>query len=324
MPAEARLPLGHRLWIYQAERFPLRRHGPLITVFCGAAALYGRQVVGLSVDPALLVGAIAIGGGFFPLMRIADEFKDRDDDRRCRPYRPVPRGLVSLRELALVGLAIAVMQLVLLWVLAPAAWWLLLLTWFWFALMGLEFFVPHWLRAHLLAYTLSHMVIVPLIALLAVGIAALPAGTPLPWPELLPLLGLCFCNGLAIEFARKIRLPQHEEPGVETWSVRWGLRSALRRWLAVLVLSLPLALAAARPVGAEARLLLLLVPLLAWLPRGFLQLWNQGGDPSSQRAIPAAVSPDRSPAPLELPTGLWTLATYLALGWWWAIAGGIN
>ncbi|MFM7314382.1 MAG: UbiA family prenyltransferase [Cyanobium sp.] len=321
MRAEACLPLMQRLWIYQGERFPLCRHGPLITVFCGAAALYGSQRVGLPMEPAPLLGAIAISGAFFPLMRIADEFKDRDDDRRHRPYRPVPRGLVSLQELARVGMAIALMQLALVAVLAPAAWWLLLLGWLWFALMGVEFLVPHWLRTHLLLYTLSHMVIVPLIALLAAGIAVLPAGIPLPWPDLLPLLGLCFCNGLAIEFARKIRLPQREEPGVETWSALWGLRPALRRWLVVLLLSLPLALAAAWPVGAGTRLLLLLVPLLAWLPRRILLLWRADRH-SAPASPPSGASPDRSAAPLELPTGLWTLATYLAVGWWPALTGG--
>ena len=33
-------------------------------------------------------------------LRLADEFKDFEEDSRYRPYRPVPRGLVSLRDLA--------------------------------------------------------------------------------------------------------------------------------------------------------------------------------------------------------------------------------
>ena len=32
----------------------------------------------------------------FLQLRIADEFKDFDEDSRYRPYRPVPRGLVTL------------------------------------------------------------------------------------------------------------------------------------------------------------------------------------------------------------------------------------
>ena len=62
MLAEAHLPLPRRLWIYQAERFPLRRHGPLITVFCGAAALYGARLVGGSPSLPVLLSAILCSG----------------------------------------------------------------------------------------------------------------------------------------------------------------------------------------------------------------------------------------------------------------------
>ena len=40
---------------------------------------------------------------FFLQLRIADEFKDFAEDSRFRPYRPVPRGLVTLTELGWVG-----------------------------------------------------------------------------------------------------------------------------------------------------------------------------------------------------------------------------
>jgi len=309
MVAEARLPLPRRLWIYQAERFPLQRHGPLILVFSGAAASYGGRLVGGSPALPVLLSAIVCSGAFFLLMRIADEFKDRHDDQRCRPYRPVPRGLVSLRELALVALATVVLQAVLVWRVAPQAWGLLLLTWSWFALMSVEFGVPVWLRARPLLYTFSHMVIVPLIALLALAMAvlpavgALPAGGALPGPVLLPLLALCYLNGLAIEFARKIRSPDQEEPGVDTWSALWGRRPAQGRWLVVVLLSLPLALAAARPIHATPLVLLVLAPLLVWI---LVRFW-----PAS--TLDGASAPRSEP--LELPTALWTLATYASLGW---------
>jgi len=52
---------------------------------------------------------------FFLQLRIADEFKDYEEDRRCRPHRPVPRGLVSLGELKAVAGAAAVVQAALAW-----------------------------------------------------------------------------------------------------------------------------------------------------------------------------------------------------------------
>lgn len=303
MPTDLPLPLVQRLWIYQAERFPLHRHGPLIVVFCGAACLYGGRLVARMPSPASLLAAIVCAGGFFLLMRLADEGKDRHDDRRWRPYRPVPRGLVSLKELAGVGVLVALLQGLLVAMVAPLAAPFLLLAWGWFALMGVEFFRPGWLRARPVLYTLSHMVIVPLIALLAFAFS-LPAGAPLPPPfPLLWLLALCYLNGLAIELARKIRPPALEEPGVDTWSGLWGEGPARGRWCQVLILSLPLALLAAGPVGAGWSTLLVLVPLLSWILVG-----------------PARVEIASDAEPLAVPTALWTLATYLALGWLPALA----
>src|SRR5690606_31401222 len=51
--------------------------------------------------------------GFFLQLRIADEFKDLAEDTRFRPYRPVPRGLVSLRELGWLFVIICALQLML-------------------------------------------------------------------------------------------------------------------------------------------------------------------------------------------------------------------
>lgn len=328
MGIEAQLPLMQRLWIYQGERFPLQRHGPLIAMFCGASALYGARLKGMVPSVLELAGAIVCAGAFFLLMRIADEFKDRHDDQRWRPYRPVPRGLVRLAELNRVAWATALVQgLLVLW-LAPAAWWLLALTWGWFALMGVEFFVPRWLRARPLLYTLSHMVIVPLIALLAIGFVLLPAGDPLPGPPLLPLLALCYCNGLVIEFARKIRRPSHEEPGVDTWSAHWGLRPALLRWLGVVLVSIPLAMAAARAIGALPWVVVLLLPLMVWILMVFRPEWRAAaredlpvGARGEGRSGARPALRSGSPEPLELPTALWTLATYLALGWLPALLG---
>jgi hypothetical protein len=304
MDPEARLPLGRRLWIYLAERFPLGRHGPLIVVFCGAATLYGARLAGGKPAIAPLLASMVCAGGFFLLMRLADEGKDRHEDRRWRPYRPVPRGLVSLRELAGLGALVVLVQGGLALAVAPAALPFLLLGWGWFALMGWEFFRPAWLRARPLLYTLSHMVMVPLIALIALAFG-LPAGAPAlaPFP-LLWLLCLCYLNGLAIEFARKIRPAAAEEPGVETWSALWGLGPARGRWLLVVVVSLPVALLAGGPVGGGWWVLLLLAPLLAWILLG-----------------PGSGPPRPGGEPLALPTALWTLATYLALGWLPALPG---
>ena len=84
---------------------------------------------------------------FFLRLRIADEFKDFEEDSRYRPYRPVPRGLVTLRELGWVGVGAAVIQLALAVWLAPFLIIVLLAGWAYLALMSHEFFAREWLKA---------------------------------------------------------------------------------------------------------------------------------------------------------------------------------
>lgn len=323
-PDLPRKTLIKRLWIYQKERFPLVKHGLLIAIFSGSAVGYGAQLS--HTQPTIPSAFVAFLStfAFFGQMRVADEFKDLADDTQYRPYRPVPRGLVSLRELALVGVLSALGQALLALWLAPALLGLLLGTWAYFGLMGQEFFVRDWLKAHPVAYVLSHMVIVPFIAAYAVSTQTIPqAGTAFP-PHLLPFLATCFCNGLVIELGRKIRLPAGEETGVETYSALWGLSRATRLWLGAVGATALCAVGAAWPIHALAIVVPILAALLAWMG---LKAWPWLG-PSSALSLPQPPAPAPLPGEqgnakprqrtydiLETPTALWTLGVYLSLGW---------
>ena len=93
--------MGGRWWVYQRERFPVLAHGPLILAFSSSALSFSALLRGAREwpRPAALVAAFVTCLLFFLQLRIADEFKDFEEDSRWRPYRPVPRGLVTLREL---------------------------------------------------------------------------------------------------------------------------------------------------------------------------------------------------------------------------------
>src|SRR5688572_5095071 len=104
----------NRWWVYQRERFPLLAHGPLIAAFSASAVSYSALLRGETRPAAVsYVVAFLVSLGSFVQLRIADEFKDADEDARHRPYRPVPRGLVKLRELGAIGAVIAGGQLAL-------------------------------------------------------------------------------------------------------------------------------------------------------------------------------------------------------------------
>src|SRR6185437_1289883 len=111
-----------RWWIYQRERFPLATHAPLIAAFSFCTLSFSMLARGVVALPSLkaVVVAFATALIFFLQMRIADEFKDADEDACYRPYRPVPRGLISLRELGVVAvMGGAIQALLALW-LSPA------------------------------------------------------------------------------------------------------------------------------------------------------------------------------------------------------------
>ena len=209
---------------YQKERFPLVVYGLLIaTLTLSAGAVVGAY-------EHTLAGFI-MALGIFMLLRIADEFKDYEDDCQFRSYRAVPRGLISLQELSYLGIIIILIELSLAFFTQTLPL-LLLIGVYWF-LMSKEFFVVEWLKSHPIVYLLSHMVIMPLIALLLVYVQK---------PELqatpFAFLALAFFNGVVLEIGRKIRQEKEEETGVETYSFLWGKKRALITWMIVTTLSL--------------------------------------------------------------------------------------
>jgi 4-hydroxybenzoate polyprenyltransferase len=295
-----------RWWTYQRERFPLFGHGPLVAAFSFSAVAYSSLLRGEALLPALTTWLVAFltSLAFFMQLRIADEFKDFEEDSRYRPYRPVPRGLVTLRQLGVLGLLFACVQLALAVWLHPPLVVVLIGTWIYLALMSHEFFAREWLKARPITYLWTHMLIMPLIDLYATAcdwlvasggwdFSVLPDG--LHW-----FLIVSFFNGIVIEIGRKIRAPEDEEEGVETYSVLWGRGRAVQVWLGVLSVTAISAALAARQIDflwPVITVLLLLLAVAAAAGWHFLRKPQPG---AGKR--------------FELLAGVWTLCMYLALG----------
>ena len=300
-----------RWWVYQRERFPILAHGILIAAFSSSAVCFSMLLRGRPELPALLTLGVAFGTAFlfFLQLRIADEFKDFDEDSRYRPYRAVPRGLVSLRELGMVGVAAAVIQLLLGLALAPSLLLLLAIAWTYLALMSKEFFVGEWLKRHPIPYLISHMVIIPIVDFYATACDWWPTeGRPphgLAW-----FVAASYCNGIVIEIGRKVRAPADEELGVNTYSRIWGPRVAVFVWLGAMLTTACCAVMAAVqiefliPVAVVLATMLVMAGLVAWR---FLSRPTTRG---SKR--------------IENLSGIWTILLYLSVGavpllWrWWA------
>jgi 4-hydroxybenzoate polyprenyltransferase len=293
--------MPNRWWVYQRERFPLLGHGLLIAAFSFSAVCFSALLRGPAgwPDPKAVVVAYLTALLFFLQLRIADEFKDFEEDSRYRPYRPVPRGLVSLRELGAVGVAAAGVQLALgLWLL-PSLVLLLAGVWLYLVLMSKEFFAPGWLKARPVVYMLSHMVIVPLIDLYATACDWWPA-LGRPPAGLFWFVVVSYFNGLVIEMGRKVRAPADEEEGVATYSALWGRRAAVLAWLGAMAATAACAVQAARAID-------FVLPVAVWL----------GGLLATAALVARGFL--RDPAPgrgkrIELLSGLWTIGMYLSVG----------
>ena len=246
-PSENEGSLARRLWIYQRERFPLFGHGVLIAVFTFSAVSYSRICRGFDTFIPWREYGIGVAATItlFFLVRVFDEFKDREDDAKYRRYLPVPRGLVSLTELKSVGVVVAFLQI------AMIAWWqprmlpLYALVIGYLLLMGAEFFVPAWLKARQLLYITSHMFIIPLIDLYSSGLDW-RLSYERPHIGLLFFLAVSYMNGVVLEFGRKIRAPEKEEEGVMSYTKLYGTKGGVWAWLFVLAITCVLALLAAR------------------------------------------------------------------------------
>lgn len=293
--------MPNRWWIYQRERFPVLAHGPLIAAFSLSAISYSSVARGQIALPAAAPALVSFFSAFFSFLqlRLADEFKDFDEDSRYRPYRPVPRGLVSLRELGWLWAATCAVQLALALWLKPALALLLGLAWTYLVLMSREFFVKEWLKRRPFTYMWTHMLIMPIVDFYTTACDWLLAGVPPP-QGLIWFLLVSFFNGMVIEIGRKIRAPEDEEEGVETYSVLWGRRNAVLAWLAALAATAVFAWKAADRIAFAGPVLWVLGALLAG-------------------AVVLGASFLRRPAPthgrrIEAMSGLWTIVMYLILG----------
>ena len=214
----------YRFLTYQKERFPFLGHGPLIAMFTFSAVAYSRicrGAEGFIGWQDFVVGFISTLG-IFLLVRVLDEFKDKDIDAQYRKELPVPRGLVSLGELKWVGIVTVTIIIVAVSTQHPSMLWMLGLVLGYLALMTVEFFSHDWLSARPWVYAGSHMVIIPLVDLYASGLDwYLDGGNP--------HLGLVFffCvsyfNGMVLEVGRKLKSPEAEKEGVVTYSSLYGV-----------------------------------------------------------------------------------------------------
>ena len=298
---ENNLSFFRRLYIYQKERFPLLGHGLLVAAFSFSAISYSRicrDAAGFVSWKIFLVGIFTTVSLFF-LVRVFDEFKDKEEDALYRKYLPVPRGLITLKELKTLGIITVALQVVLNFIFFPKMLLIYFIIIAYLCLMGKEFFVPQWLKKHQFWYVTSHMFIIPLIDIYASGLDWFLGGVKAP-VGLLFFFGVSYMNGIVLEIGRKIKPPGKEEEGVNSYTKMIGENKAPALWIGVLFITFCLAVLAAHYAGYGKTGLLILSFFFIICSIPAILFINKKNSQTSKS--------------IEWSSALWTIAMYLSLG----------
>ncbi|BBM52223.1 hypothetical protein JMUB3935_1201 [Leptotrichia trevisanii] len=237
--------------IYLNERFPLGKNSFFVLIFTLSgyiytSLLYNSKImylftngVKIGIFQYKIIALFIIIFMFFFQLRITDEFKDYEEDLKYRAYRPVQRGVISLKTLRKIGIATVIIQIMLAHVIDPEIIYFMIFVWIYMFLMAKEFFIKKWLTKKILIYALSHVVIMIFITLVIVEATQyiVPKNIfdvfILQWYRhnidfaLIPLFALNYLNGIVLEIGRKTRRADEEEHGVQTYSKLWGRKKAV-------------------------------------------------------------------------------------------------
>ncbi len=211
-------PFASRFMTYLRERFSLLQFVPLVLVITVTSGMCFKGWNDLSATAIVLSSSVLLL--FLLRLRLFDEFKDATHDRAHYPNRPVPRGLVSLRELSVVVQAVVILEIAIAAVGAGRYGTL----WFGVAfayslLMRVEFFRPRFLRSHFTLYVLSHeLLLIPLLLYVFSWFGQAPVA-PGSWL----MIGLLGGQFFLFEVARKIKSPSEEIVPPDTYSGNYGV-----------------------------------------------------------------------------------------------------
>lgn len=224
----AKAPGLARLRAYLAERFPLPAHGLLILSFYSSNQFLAHALVSpgtaMQYDLSSICGFLTLLC-FFLHLRIFDDHKDYEADCRHFPDRVLQRGVVTLRELKLLGAAAVVVEFSLAALCGPAAFAAVATAFGFSVLMLKEFFVAEWLKQRFLLYASVHMLVMPLLSLLVYSFSTKQHFWTAPgWYWLYSAVS--FFVAFNWEISRKIRAPEDEIDGVDSYTRLFGIYGA--------------------------------------------------------------------------------------------------
>ena len=212
-----------RISVYLNEMFPITSFvGTMMTAFAFQMTYLRLYGLPAQFHYQMLLSAIVITAVTL-LIRIMDEFKDFEDDKRNFPYRPLPSGKVYQKDLKILGgvciglvvfLSMTSLNLFL-YGLCTLGYTYLMLKWF---------FIEGRMRVSLPLALASHHPIV-LFNMVYLLLSMILTFQGLGWNKAWMILPIAFIF-TNWEISRKIRMPK-DETAYTTYSKIWGPRAAI-------------------------------------------------------------------------------------------------
>jgi len=164
----------------------------------------------------------------FLLLRVLDEHKDYQADLIVHPERVLQKGLVNLKQLHFLGVIAFFITLATTAMVGqnqPEVYFTWAAMMVWTFLMAKEFFCSLWLKQKLILYSLSHMLVLPLMILWIFSLLKLQIGDS---TDLLSFtLGLVFVNGMIYEVLRKMKGPDETHNLEDNFPKHYGLKNSI-------------------------------------------------------------------------------------------------
>jgi 4-hydroxybenzoate polyprenyltransferase len=266
-------PFPRRFLAYLNQRFPPVANVLLILSYYSSnqflAVALTRPGVVMHYDRWSFLGMLMIVCFFFHI-RVFDEHKDYEEDCRYYPQRILQQGLVTLRHLKIAGAIAIATELAIAAARGPQALTAFAIAFGFSLLMLKEFFAREALKRHFLLYATSHMLLMPLLALLVFSFATRRWPWEAPgWFWVYSFVG--FFVTFNWEVSRKIRAPEQEIEGVDSYTKVFGTYGAAYIVLLIRAIDTGLVAAVGHHLGVAPWFYVALALLYALCFVGFLQ-----------------------------------------------------
>lgn len=214
--------------IFIRERFDPLSHSLMILVFVIVHILFARNLFQIDISPLKILFLTSAVTLFYFKLRLYDEVKDYELDLKINPHRPLPRGLLTHKDMYKGMIICIILEVLFFSIQGPNAILSLTIAIIYSLLMYKEFYIKNIIRPHLTTYAISHTVVT---SLLTIGIFSfLNQQTFVSNISNLDLLFFALVNWMLFnifEFGRKTFALTEERPHIDTYSSLFGKKGAI-------------------------------------------------------------------------------------------------